>query len=362
MICNYPLFARSWKVWNVDPKPKISLNTPMAAARQILELLKSHADGDEDRFRTAALQLAANEARQGHNEVAEEIQRLVRNFKESVRAETGSQALNSVSFFRPEGELAGLLEMVQPSIGLNQLVLTPDLESRLHRIVKEQQQNGRLREHGLRPRQRILLLGPPGCGKTMTAHALAHELGLPLFILRLDALFTKYLGETASKLRLVFEAVEQQRAVFLFDEFDSLGLSRGSQNDVAEMRRVLNSFLVFIDNLRGHSIVVAASNHPEALDSALFRRFDDIIEYSMPTTGELRQVFRQRLVSERLKGIDWAKVLKAASGLSFAEAVRSADDAVKERLIEQLGQITTSLLLKAIRERSKTGRSGKMKG
>ena len=147
----------------------------------------------------------------------------------------------------------------------------------------------------------------------MTAHALAHELGLPLFILRLDALFTKFLGETASKLRLVFEAVEQQRAVFLFDEFDSLGLARGSQHDVAEMRRVLNSLLVFIDNLRGHSLVVAASNHPEALDSALFRRFDDIIEYSMPTKEELLQVFRQRLASEDLNGIDWPKVLRAAA-------------------------------------------------
>lgn len=331
----------------------------MGAARQILELLKSHVEGDEDRFRTAALQLAANEARQGHQDLAEEIKRLVDQSHDLFRPSEGKQAVNSVPFFRPQGELAGLLEMVQPRVGLNQLVLTTELEARLRRVVKEQQQFGRLREHGLRPRQRLLLLGPPGCGKTMTAHALAHELGLPLFILRLDALFTKFLGETAAKLRQVFDAVEQQRAVFLFDEFDSLGLARGSQHDVAEMRRVLNSFLVFIDNMRGHSLVVAASNHPEALDSALFRRFDDIIEYSMPTKDELTQVFRQRLINEDLEMVVWSKVLRAAARMSFAEAVRCADDAVKERLIEQQGRITTELLLKAIADRTKAARPGK---
>lgn len=325
----------------------------MAAARQILELLRSHVEGDDERFRTAALQLAANEARQGHDDVARQIQRVLEESRHSPPpARKGEQSLNSVPFARPDGELAGLLELVQPAVGLAHLVLPPTLETRLLRVLKEQQQFGRLREHGLRPRQRLLLLGPPGCGKTMTAHALAHDLGLPLFVVRLDALFTKFLGETAAKLRLVFDAVERQRAVFLFDEFDSLGLSRGSQHDVAEMRRVLNSFLVFIDGMRSHSLVVAASNHPEALDSALFRRFDDIIEYTMPTTDEIQRVLQRRLVNEDCRTVNWRRVLRSAAKLSFAETVRVADDAVKERLIEHKELITTDLLLKAIADRA----------
>jgi SpoVK/Ycf46/Vps4 family AAA+-type ATPase len=320
----------------------------MALPRQIIEMLRSHVDGDEERFRTAALQLAANEARQGHANIARQIQQLAE--RTTTRGQA-PQATNSVEFGRPQGELAGLLEMAQPAFGLSHLVLPPALERRLNRVIKEQKEFGRLREHGLRPRQRLLLLGPPGCGKTMTAHALAHELGLPLFVVRLDALFTKFLGETAAKLRLVFDAVEQQRAVFLFDEFDSLGLSRGAQHDVAEMRRVLNSFLVFIDNMRGHSLVVAASNHPEALDRALFRRFDDIIEYSMPTAPEIEQVFRQRLAAEDTASVNWKEVLRSARTLSFADAARVADDAVKERLIEHGSAMTTDLLKSAIFDR-----------
>jgi SpoVK/Ycf46/Vps4 family AAA+-type ATPase len=319
----------------------------MALARQILEVLRSHVEGDEERFRVAALQLAASEARQGHSAIAEQIQKLVEQ-SQKVHAPAST---NSVAFGSPHGELRDLLEFVQPMTRLKQLVLSGNLEKRLERILKEQKQFGKLREHGLRPRQRILLLGPPGCGKTMTAHVLAHELGLPLFVVRFDALFTKYLGETASKLRLVFESVERVRAVFLFDEFDSLGLARGTQHDVAEMRRVLNSFLVFIDNIQGHSLVIAASNHPESLDVALFRRFDDIIEYSHPTAEQLSRLFEQRLAGENTERVLWDKVINKALGMSFAEAARAAEEVIKERLIEQRSHLTTASLLKAIDDR-----------
>lgn len=320
----------------------------MATAHQIKALLKSHARGDDEHFLTVALQIAANEARKGHTALAHEIKKLV----DEAQARRSSRASSNLMVMaRPQGDLENLLEVVEPSVRLAQLVVPQALRQRLNRIVREQKNFNKLREHFLRPRQKILLLGPPGCGKTMTAHALAGELGLPLFIVRLDALFTKFLGETASKLRLVFDAIEQNRALYLFDEFDSLGLSRGSQHDVAEMRRVLNSFLVFLENLQGNSLVIAASNHPEALDSALFRRFDDMIRYAMPTRAEVEQVLREHLTSVDSKQVEWTTVLEKLDGLSHAEVARVANEAVKEMLIEGRETLTTQALLDAIAER-----------
>ena len=322
----------------------------MATAHQIKALLKSYSRGDDDSFLTVALQIAANEAGKGHSVLAQEIKKLV----EDAQSRKSSRAsLNSMVMAQPKGDLGNLLEVVEPHVRLGQMVIPPALRLRLNRIVREQKNFNKLREHFLLPRQKILLLGPPGCGKTMTAHALAGELGLPLFVVRLDALFTKFLGETASKLRLIFDAIEQNRAIYLFDEFDSLGLSRGTQHDVAEMRRVLNSFLVFLENLKGNSLIIAASNHPDALDSALFRRFDDLIRYTMPTVAEIEQVLRDHLAVSGVNSsaVIWPDVLTQLDGLSHAEVARVANEAVKDMLIEGRDKLATDVLLTAIAER-----------
>jgi SpoVK/Ycf46/Vps4 family AAA+-type ATPase len=326
----------------------------MASPQQITALLRSHTAADDERFRAVAMQIAANEAAKGKSEFAAEIKRILGQSSARKAAEAGTTDLqsNSVPFIRLPGEVGQLIQPVEPSVGLAQVVLSEKVRARLSRVVREQLHFSRIREYGLRPRQRILLLGTPGCGKTMTAQALAHDLGLPLFVVRLDALFTKFLGETAAKLRVVFDAIETHRAVFLFDEFDSLGLARGAQHDVAEMRRVLNSLLVFIENLRGHSLLVAASNHPDALDPALFRRFDDILRYSAPTKKEIEALLRQRLATQLETVFEWNKMVAAAKGLSLAEIARAADEALKEALIEEDVHVNTELVVTALRERA----------
>ena len=254
----------------------------MASAAQLKALLQSHADGDDSRFYAVGLQVAAAEARKGHADLARDLRDIVEK-KHSRESQRDARA-NVLHIAQPQGEVADLLTVRQPEARLSDLILDDAAGTHIRRVLNEQRQLEKLKSHNLRPRQTLLLTGPPGCGKTLTASAIAGELGLPLFIVRLESLMTRYLGETASKLRMIFEAVERTRAVYLFDEFDSIGIARGSENDVGEMRRVLNAFLVFVENHRGNSVIIAATNHGHLLDRALYRRFDDLIELGLPST------------------------------------------------------------------------------
>jgi SpoVK/Ycf46/Vps4 family AAA+-type ATPase len=312
-------------------------------------MLKSYGTRDDERFFSVATQVAAAEARRGHQHLAQEIVALIDEAKRR-RAPSRGMANPVVPMARPQGEAAELLEEAPAGPRVADIVLNPPLKDRVMRILDEQQHLTRLREHGLRPRQRLLFTGPPGCGKTMTAAALAGELQLPLFVVRLDGLITRYLGDSLSKLRLVFEAIERSRAVYLFDEFDSIGYTRDFAQDVGEIRRLLNSFLTFIEKLTSNSLVIAATNHGDRLDKALYRRFDDLVEFGLPSAAE-----SWAAVEVRLAGIDISlvksKVLRAASGLSFAEITRACEECVKEMLISGHGQVTTSMLVKALTER-----------
>jgi len=329
----------------------------MATARQIIALLSSHNQGDEEQFLSIALQVAANEARRGRKEVADELKRLVdaarqRMAKVPTRTMAGRSSDVAIPISRPRGELQNLLVATYPKTRLDDVVLRSDLRVRLDRLVQQQKQRDRLREFAQVPRTRLLVVGPPGSGKTLTASALAGELHLPLFTTRLDTVITRFMGETASKLRLIFDQIASIRAVYLFDEFDAIGGRRTADNDVGEMRRVLNSFLQFLEESNStDSLVVAATNHPELLDRALFRRFDDILEYSLPDDNAIRDVLVTRLGNFRPARINWTKIAEAASGLSQADIARAADEMIKSAILQDGKAVSMDALLNSLRER-----------
>ncbi len=199
----------------------------MATAIQIKELLKTHSDGNDQRFYAVAMQVAAAEAKKGHKRLAQEIRELVDYAKIQKSNASISKIVHVAS---PRGEAAELLEAIQDNRKLSDLILNHSLSERISRIIGEQQNVSRIKASGLKPRQRLLFTGPPGCGKTFTASALANELGIPLFVIRLDSLITRYLGESLSKLRLIFDAINSSKAVYLFDEFDSICLLYSSDS------------------------------------------------------------------------------------------------------------------------------------
>lgn len=318
----------------------------MATADQLKALIRSHADGDDTKFYSVALQVAARAARGGQSRFAQELRDMV----DALRKEPGRRSARPIPVTQPRGELAGLLAVVYPSTRMADLVLEPSVRKRLDRVLLEQRQRDNLRAKGFRPSRRLLLIGPPGTGKTMTASALAAELRLPLFLIRLDGLITKFMGETAAKLRLVFDALSETRGVYLFDEVDALGGERTRANDVGEIRRVLNSFLQFLEQDESESLLVAATNHPHLLDRAIFRRFDAVIEYPMPTPDVTKEVIRNRLANVSLDRIAWSQVTKAGAGLSHADITLAAEQAAKDAILEKRTQVTTGNLVSALRE------------
>ncbi|MFM2057366.1 MAG: hypothetical protein RLY71_1751 [Pseudomonadota bacterium] len=332
----------------------------MANGDQLKALLRSHAEGDDRHFYSVAMQMAAHEAKLGHGKLAEEIRELIDAAK--ARRHAGA-ADGAIPIARPKGELAALLSVSYPSRRLSDMVLAEPLLQGLQRVLKEQMHLSKLRSHGLHPRRKLLLVGPSGTGKTMTASALAGELGIPLFVVRLDALITKFMGETAAKLRQVFDAVSSTRGVYFFDEFDAIGSQRGMANDVGEIRRILNSFLLMIEQDDSNSVIVAATNHPDILDEALFRRFDDVVEYHVPSATEVQALLRMRLANYVKSKKDLADLATQALGLSHAEIARAINDAVKEAVMHDQDTVPAdalrSLLLQRQAVRQRTAVSNK---
>lgn len=188
----------------------------------------------------------------------------------------------------------------------------------------------------------------------MTASALAGELGLPLLFVQLHGVITKFMGETAAKLHVIFDAMFETRGVYLFDEFDAIGGRRAVSNDVGEVRRILNSFLQFLERDDSDSIIVAATNFSDMLDNALFRRFDDVIEYELPTDSMRKTLIQNRLTIFNIKRLGWKSVLAASAGLSHADIVRACEDAAKEAILEDRKSVSTAALKSALKMRQRT--------
>lgn len=322
----------------------------MPTANQLLGLIKSHAQGDEERFHALTLQLAVSEERKGHQKLAEELRSLA-DAALAARQSEAQAAGKPIAIARPRGELAGVMSATYPKTRLNHLVLPRQIAAELRQIVHEQRQRWKLREHGLTPRHKLLLVGPPGSGKTLTAAALAGELGLPLFSVLLHGLITKFMGETAAKLRVVFDAIAQTRGVYLFDEFDAIGTRRAADNDVGEARRILNSFLQFLEEDESESLIIATTNHRGLLDPALFRRFHLLLEFRLPDERLIIETMKGRLLTFDTAGVNWNDVAKAALGLSNADVIRAAEDAARRAILDDSTIIGTNALVVAVSDR-----------
>lgn len=310
----------------------------MATANQLKMLVKSHFEDNNERFNTIALQIAAHEARLGHTNLANDIRKIIESSKNN------KPRLKSI-----DSNLQGLFLKIYPQERLSDLVVAPQIKERIERIIHEFTYKDKLFKHNLENRRKIMFSGNPGTGKTMTASIIANELKLPIYVVLMDKIVTKYMGETSAKLRQIFDFIEDVPAVYLFDEFDAIGGQRGKDNEVGEMRRVLNSFLQFIERDHSDSLIIAATNNLELLDQALFRRFDDVIHYQLPTDNEKIQLLKNRL-NGNLSKKEIKELLPELDSLSHAEINQACLDVIKTSVIYDL-PIRFDLVVKTIKER-----------
>lgn len=321
----------------------------MTSSKQIIAMIRSHAAGDSQQFLSIAEHIASDADKSGKTKVALEIRDAVTKIRDQATNAGGARAIPLAA---PRGELAGLVKATYPEVMLSDVVLADDLRRRIERLVREHQSVGALEEHGLKPSRKFLFSGPPGTGKGMTAAALAKELRLPLYTIMLDSVITKYMGETAAKLRLIFDAMNATRAVYFFDEIDALAASRSMANDIGEARRMLNSFLQFLEDDQSRSVIIAATNHRSLLDAALFRRFHSAFVYARPSIEEARQVLSNNLPTFDLAAIEWPKIDQLAPKLSQADLVAAAEDAGRAAVLDNRGVLTTELLFRALQDRA----------
>lgn len=247
----------------------------MPRADLIVSLVRAGSQGDQKLFRSTVEAIAAEERAKRHNLLAD---RLVDN----LRTATGSSKPAEVARTFDGGH-GGLLFELEPQRSLDSILIQPEVKQTMAELIEEQQRKDLLRSYGLEPRHRVLLSGPPGNGKTSMAEAIAHELMVPLFVVRYEAVIGSFLGETSSRLKRLFDFVRTHQCVLFFDEFDTLGKERGDTNETGEIKRVVSSLLLQIDALPSHVVVVTATNHAELLDRAVWRRFQVRVSLPAPT-------------------------------------------------------------------------------
>lgn len=294
----------------------------MATADQILSLIRNHLNNDDTQFRKVALQISAVEARSGHAIVARTIQELLNQKKTS---------LGTVRLVSKNKDIDDLLLQVDTYDDMTSLVLSLELKEKLDRVIKEYLKKETLSKYGLANRRKLLLYGASGTGKTMTASALAKEFNLPFFVVRTEKVVTKFMGETGQKLGRIFDFINEVPAVYLFDEFDAIGSQRGMDNEVGEQRRILNTFLQLLERDDSDSFIIAATNSIESIDKAMFRRFDDVIEYKLPDTEQRLALLREYLYTA--KDLDFSSAESLFDGMSHAEIKMVCSDIFKESLL-----------------------------
>ncbi|EKO3914042.1 ATP-binding protein [Vibrio metschnikovii] len=304
----------------------------MANGKILRQLIKAGSSGDLDAFRSISEAVIRDERQKQHHLLANDLEHIL--YGESTQPL--KQSKRNVLPIPPVDKERGfpLLDVRQPQRPIEDVILSESNSSSIEELLEEHRRSDILRSYGMKPSGKIIFYGPPGCGKTLTAEVIAYELDLPLAIVRLDALVSSFLGETAANLRKVFDFISKNPMVVLFDEFDAIGKERDDSSEHGELRRVVNAVLQMMDAYQGESIILAATNHEKILDSAIWRRFDETIDFQLPDRVQLQQLLSLKLRGVRRQfDIDDDSIMDVFNQRSGADVERIVRRAVKRMIL-----------------------------
>lgn len=319
----------------------------MASGALLRQLIKSGSEGDSEAFRRVSEKIIQEERDKQHHLLANDLEKILYGRRNSTE-----QAKRFVFSKLPEDKERGLalLQIKEPLRKIDDVILSDENRSLLDEILEEHHRVELLKSHGLFPSDRLLFCGPPGCGKTLSAEIVAGELGLPLAIVRIDSVVSSYLGETAANLRKVFDFITTVPMVVLFDEFDALAKERADSSEHGELKRVVNAFLQMLDAYDGKSLLIAATNHEGILDSAIWRRFDEVLVFEAPNLEQLKRLLAVKLRGVRREfDINNGKIPGLFKGMSHAGVERVLRRAIKEMVLSGKEFLTERHLQSALR-------------
>ncbi|MBN1461960.1 MAG: ATP-binding protein [Armatimonadetes bacterium] len=312
----------------------------------VTKLLESFASGDRETFLRWAEEGIKEEAQQRHQLVAERWRSILNG-----RSSLAPSAARGIAPVIPRDNEKGfkLLQVSKPDVLWNDVILDQQLDDALRLLAEEHRKHGLLESYGLKPKRKLLLFGPPGTGKTLTAKALSNELGYPLVYIKFEAVVSSFLGETAANLRKIFDFIEQGEWLVLFDEFDIIGKQRDDPSEHGEIKRVVNNFMLMLENFEGPSMIVAATNHPRLLDIGVWRRFDEALRFELPTEKARALIFAKYLrVMKQSPKLDCARLAHRTAGFSGSDIEQACLHALKTAILAGLDEVGSSHVASAI--------------
>ena len=300
----------------------------MASGENLEKLFKAFKENNQVEFSKVAYNIIEEEKKKNHYLLADKLSRIL--FDDNCTLSIyKSRNINNRQLPTDKENGFQLLEMKFSKVLLDDIILTSDNKEKIKDIILEFKQKELLQTYKLNPKTKILFCGPPGCGKTVTAESIANELQLPLLYTRFDSIISSYLGETATNLRKVFDFAKEGEWVLFFDEFDSIGKSRSIDSEHGELKRVVNSFLQLLDNFFKNTMVIAVTNYETIIDKALWRRFDEVVYFSMPKEDDIEKFIRLKLRNYYHKELNIERHLNNLVGLSYADIERICYESIK---------------------------------